>query len=151
MRNPDQFSSLVWFVGGIIIALWSLKYGFGSFSEPGVGFITFFAGAILASLSLFLFFASFREQKISGFLWNLWANLDIKKVLYVLLLLVAYTILLRSLGFSLCTFLLLFFLFRIKGAYGLLTILLVSFSVTAGSYLLFQVWLQVQLPRGILG
>jgi hypothetical protein len=29
--------------------------------------------------------------------------------------------------------------------------LLVSLSVTAVSYLLFQVWLQVQLPRGILG
>jgi hypothetical protein len=28
---------------------------------------------------------------------------------------------------------------------------LASFFVTAVSYLVFQVWLQVQLPRGILG
>jgi len=151
MRNPDQFSSLVWFVVGMIITLWSLKYGFGSFSEPGVGFITFFAGAILALLSLLLFFGSFRERKIPSVLHHLWANLDVKKVLYVLLLLVGYTLLLRPLGFFLCTFLLLFLLFRVKGAYGIFTILLVSFSVTAGSYLVFQVWLQVQLPRGILG
>ena len=39
MSNPDRFSSIVCFVGGAMTALWSLKYGIGSFSEPGVGFI----------------------------------------------------------------------------------------------------------------
>ena len=132
-------------------ALWSLRYGFGSLSEPGVGFITFFAGAILALLSLLLFFSSFREKEKTAGLRELWAGLDVQKVLYVLLLLVVYTVLLRPGGFLLCTFLLLFLLFRVKGAYGIWTTLLASFFVTAVSYLVFQVWLQVQLPRGILG
>ncbi len=132
-------------------ALWSLKYGFGSLSEPGVGFITFFAGAILALLSLLLFCSSFRGKKNTTGLRALWVDLDVKKVLYVLLLLVVYTVLLRPVGFLLCTFLLLFLLFRVKGTYGIWTTLLVSFFVTAVSYLVFQVWLQVQLPRGILG
>ena len=132
-------------------ALWSLKYGFGSLSEPGVGFITFFAGAILALLALLLFFSSFREKEKPADLRKLWAGLDVKKVLYVVGLLVVYTISLRPVGFPLCTFLLLFFLFRVKGAYGIWTTLFVSCFVTAVSYLVFQVWLQVQLPRGILG
>lgn len=132
-------------------ALWSLKYGFGSLSEPGVGFITFFAGAILALLSLLLFFSSFREKEKPAGLRELWAGLDVKKVLYVLLLLVFYTVLLRPAGFPLCTFLLLFLLFRVKGSYGIWTTLFASFFVTAVSYLVFQVWLQVQLPRGLLG
>ncbi len=150
MSNPDRFSSIVCLVGGAMTALWSLKYGFGSFSEPGVGFITFFAGAILALLSLLLLFSSFREEESAG-LRALWAGLDVKKVVYVLALLVAYTLLLRPGGFLLCTFILLFLLFRVKGSYGIWATLLVSLSVTAVSYLLFQVWLQVQLPRGILG
>ena len=132
-------------------SLWSLKYGFGSLSEPGVGFITFFAGAILALLSLLLFFSSFRDKEKPADLRDLWAGLDVKKVLYVLGLLVVYPVLLRPAGFPLCTFILLFLLFRVKGSYGIWTTLLASFFVTAVSYLVFQVWLQVQLPRGILG
>ena len=132
-------------------SLWSLKYGFGSLSEPGVGFITFFAGAILALLSLLLFLSSFREKEKPADLSELWAGLDVKKVLYVLMLLVVYPVLRRPVGFALCTFILLFLLFRVKGSYGIWTTLLASFFVTAVSYLVFQVWLQVQLPRGILG
>ena len=132
-------------------ALWSLKYGFGSLSEPGVGFITFFAGAILALLSLLLFLSSFREKEKPADLRELWAGLDVKKALYVLMLLVVYPVLLRPAGFPLSTFVLLFLLFRVKGSYGIWTTLLASFFVTAVSYLVFQVWLQVQLPRGILG
>jgi hypothetical protein len=135
----------------MMTALWSLKYGFGSLSEPGVGFITFFAGAILALLSLLLFFSSFREKEKPAGLRELWAGLDVKKVLYVLMLLVVYPVLLRPAGFPLSTFVLLFLLFRVKGSYGIWTTLLASFFVTAVSYLVFQVWLQVQLPRGILG
>ena len=132
-------------------ALWSLKYGFGSLSEPGVGFITFFAGAILALLAALLFFSSLREKEKPAGLRELWAGLDVKKVLYVLGLLVAYTVSLRPGGFLLCTLILLFLLFRVKGTYRIWTTLLVAFFVTAVSYLVFQVWLQVQLPRGILG
>jgi hypothetical protein len=132
-------------------ALWSLKYGFGSLSEPGVGFITFFAGAILALLALLLFFSLLREKEEASGLRELWAGLDVKKVLYVLGLLVAYTVSLRPGGFILCTFILLFLLFRVKGSYRIWTTLSVSFFVTAVSYLVFQVWLQVQLPKGIFG
>jgi hypothetical protein len=150
VRNPDRLSSLVLFAAGVMTALWSLKYGFGSLSEPGVGFITFFAGAILALLALLLFFSSFRGKKPAG-LRELWAGLDATKVLYVLGLLVAYTVFLRPGGFPLCTFILLFLLFRVKGSYRTWAMVLVSFFVTAVSYLVFHVWLQVQLPRGILG
>lgn len=132
-------------------ALWSLKYGFGSLSEPGVGFITFFAGAILALLALLLFLNTFRERGKAAGLKELWAGLDVRKVLYVLALLVVYTVSLRRAGFLLSTFILLVLLFRVKGTYGIWTTLCISFFVTAASYLVFQVWLQVQLPGGILG
>jgi|WetSurSiteA1Bulk_404760.scaffolds.fasta_scaffold17466_2 putative tricarboxylic transport membrane protein len=151
MRNPDQFSSVVWFWAGILIALWSLKYGFGSLSEPGIGFITFFAGSILSLLAAALFLSSFRERGISDPLRGLWRGLEPKKVIYVLILLTAYALLLRPLGFLLCTFTLLFFLFRIKEGYTLRAVLFISILVTASAYLVFQVWLQVQFPPGIWG
>jgi putative tricarboxylic transport membrane protein len=151
MRNPDQSSSLFWLVIGIGIALCSLKYGFGNLHEPGPGFITFFAGAILIILSLSLFFSSCRDQKTPVSLQTLWAGLETGKVLYVIVLLVAYTFLLKSLGFLISTFFLLFLLFRVKGTYRLKSIFLMSLLVTVGSYIIFEIWLKAQLPKGILG
>ena len=151
MRNTDRSSSLFWLVVGIGIAISSLKYGFGTLHEPGPGFITFFAGAILTLLSLSLFFSSLRDQKDRSGFHNLWAGLEPGKVLYVIVLLIAYTFLLKPMGFLISTFLLLFLLFRVKGTYRLKTIFLISFLVTVGSYIIFEIWLKAQLPKGVLG
>ena len=150
MRNTDQSSSLFWLVVAIGIAFLSLKYGVGTFHEPGPGFITFFAGVILIVLSLALFFSNFRDQAERNSLRSLWAGLETGKVLYVILLLVAYVFLLKPAGFLITTFLLLVLLFRVKGSYHLKTTLLMSLLVTAGSYLVFEIWLKAQLPKGIL-
>ena len=150
MRNTDQFSSLFWLVVAIGIVLLSLKYGVGTLHEPGPGFITFFAGAILIVLSLALFFSNLGNQADRSSLRGLWAGLETGKVLYVILLLVAYTFLLKPVGFLIGTFFLLVLLFRVKGSYRLKTILLMSLLVTAGSYLVFEIWLKAQLPKGIL-
>ena len=151
MRNPDQPSSLFWLVVGIGIVFASLTYGFGSLQAPGAGFITFFAGAILILLSAGLLVSSIRSQEPESGLRLLWKGLEARKVLYVLILLVIYALLLKHVGFLISTFVLLIFLFRVKANYHLLNVILMSFLVTAGSYLLFQVWLKVQLPKGILG
>ncbi len=150
MRNTDQSSSLFWLVVAAGIVLLSLKYGVGNFHEPGPGFITFFAGAILIVLSLALFFSNFRGRAEPSSLRSLWAGLETGKVLYVLFLLVAYIFLLKPVGFLIGTFLLLALLFRVKGSYHLKTVLLISLLVTAGSYLVFEIWLKAQLPKGIL-
>jgi len=150
MRNTDQSSSLFWLVVAIGIVLLSLNYGVGTFHEPGPGFITFFAGAILIVLSLALFFSNFRDQAERSSLRSLWAGLETGKVFYVILLLVAYTFLLKPVGFLISTFLLLVLMFRVKGSYRLKTVFLMSLLVTAGSYLVFEIWLKAQLPKGIL-
>jgi len=150
MRNTDQSSSLFWIAVGIGIAIRSIKYGLGTFHEPGPGFITFFAGAILTFLSLALFFSSFSDQEKRGGLRSLWAGLEVGKVLYVILLLVAYALLLKSIGFLISTFVLLSLLFRVKGNYRVRTILFTSLLVTAVSYVIFEIWLKAQLPKGIL-
>ncbi len=151
MRNTDQSSSLFWLVIGIGIALFSLKYGVGTFHEPGPGFITFFAGTTLTILSLALFFSSLRDHKNRSKLQSLWTGLETGKILYVIALLVAYIFLLKPLGFLISTFFLLFLLFRVKGTYRLKTIFLMSLLVTVGSYLIFEIWLKAQLPKGVLG
>jgi len=150
MRNPDQWSSLFWLLAGIGITLGSLKYGFGNLQAPGAGFITFFAGAVLSLLSVGLFFSSLRSERLRKGVGILWEGLEVGKVIYVFFLLVAYALVLKPLGFLITTFGLLCLLLKVKAAYPLLKVILISLLVTTGAYLLFQVWLKVQLPRGIL-
>ncbi len=150
MRNPDQWSSLFWFLAGLGITLGSLKYGFGTLQAPGAGFITFFAGAVLSLLSVALFLSSLKSERVRKGVGVLWEGLEVGKVIYVLFLLVAYTLILKHLGFLISTFGLLCLLFRVKATYHLMKVILMSLLITSGAYLLFQVWLKVQLPRGIL-
>jgi hypothetical protein len=74
-----------------------------------------------------------------------------KKFLLVLGALFAFALLLKPLGFSLCTAVFIGFLLRtvqpqrwfIVGAGGVLTAL--------GTYGIFEIWLQAQLPKGPWG
>ena len=150
MRSPDQISSLVWLAVGIGISITSLKYGVGDFISPGAGFITFFAGTLLALLSLILFLISIRNREPRNGLKTLWEGLSVGKVIYVVVLLILYTLTLQYLGFLIATLILLVFLFRIKGTFSLPKTFLLSLLISAGAYLVFQVWLQVQLPKGVL-
>ncbi len=60
-------------------------------------------------------------------------------------------VLVNPLGFLLSTFLLLFLLFRVQGAYSLGKVLCLSAASTIASIVVFDLWLGVQLPRGFMG
>jgi putative tricarboxylic transport membrane protein len=151
MKNPDRYSSLFLLIIGILVMIRSVAYGFGAFGQPGLGFITFLAGMVLSILSLALFVSSLRDPENRGRLKDLWAGLRVGRVLYVLLLLVAYALILRSVGFLIATFVLLCLLFRLEASYRLRSIIILSLLSSAASYVLFDVVLKAQLPKGILG
>jgi putative tricarboxylic transport membrane protein len=151
MKNPDQYSGIFWFLSGGAITVSSLFYGVGSFSAPGPGFITFLAGSILTVLSVILFASSAKGKTSGQSLRSLWEGRQTGRAAYILGLLVAYMVLVNPLGFLLSTFLLLFFLFRVQGAYSLGKVLCLSAASTIGSIVVFDLWLGVQLPRGFMG
>jgi uncharacterized membrane protein len=151
MKNADRYSSLFLLVIGIIVMIRSVAYGVGTFGEPGLGFITFLAGMVLSILSLALFVSSFKDPLNRGRLKDLWAGLRVGRVLYVILMLVAYTLILKSVGFLIATFILLCLLFRLEGSYCLRNIIILSFFSSAAAYVLFELLLNAQLPKGVLG
>ncbi len=65
--------------------------------------------------------------------------------------LVFYTIFLKTLGFILTTFLLLAFLYRVMEPLSWRKVLFGAVVTARGSYAIFQLWLQAQLPEGIFG
>jgi hypothetical protein len=150
MRHPDQYASIFWFLLGGAVTISSFYYGVGSFSTPGPGFITFFAGAILTLLSLILLISSVNKEGRQS-LGMLWEGRQAGKAFYILGLLVAYMFLVTPLGFLIGTFFLLLFLFRVQGTYSLKKVILLSTVSTIVSFIIFDQWLGVQLPRGFMG
>jgi len=150
MKNNDQRSSILWFGIGLAIALYSKKYGLGTFSSPGPGFVPFLSGLAIALLALVVFFQQrYKEGKES--LKDIWVQRKWPTMLMVMAVLVLYTIFLKTLGFILTTFLLIAFLYRTMEPLSWRKVLFGAVITALGSYAIFQLWLQAQLPEGIFG
>jgi putative tricarboxylic transport membrane protein len=151
MKIYDQISSSIWFFLAIYTCVQSIQLPLGSWRDPGPGFLPLLVGLILASLSIICFLqarmAESGDQKASGYPGERWKNL-----IWVLLALLAYALVLDPLGFLMSTFLLLVFLFR----FGMepqkwLWAIGGSGIASVSCYVVFELWLRTQLPRGILG
>jgi hypothetical protein len=150
MKNNDQRSSLFWLAAGLAIAFYSGKYGLGSFSSPGPGFLPFLTGLTIAGLAIVVFLQQFSKrsgEKIT----DLWRQGSWPTVLMVMGALVLYTILFQFLGFLLDTFWLIAFLLRVMEPMGWKKCLAGAIGAAGGSYIIFQLWLKAQLPVGFLG
>ena len=149
MKNNDQRSSLFWLAIGLAIAFYSRKYDLGALSSPGPGFLPFLSGVAMALLALVVFFQQIPKTKDT--LKSLWAHKKWPAVLIVMASLVVYAILLSFLGFILDTFLLTAFLLRVMEPLGWKKVLAGAIGATIGSYAVFHLWLEAQLPAGFLG
>lgn len=150
MKNNDQRSSLFWVVIGLAIALYSTKYGLGKFSSPGPGFMPFLSGLVLAGLAVLVFFQQLSKGSKEG-LRDLWAQKNWLTIMMVMGALVLYTIFFRFFGFLLDTFLLTAFLLRVMEPLSWKKVLAGAIGASVGSYAIFQLWLEAQLPTGFLG
>jgi putative tricarboxylic transport membrane protein len=73
------------------------------------------------------------------------------KVVLVLSLLLIYALLLPILGYLIATFGLIIFLFGIVGKTKIWIKIVAGIITVLATYMVFCVWLEVQLPKGILG
>lgn len=150
MKTNDQWSSLFWLIIGLAISLYSGNYGLGSLSSPGPGFLPFLTGVTITGLALLVFLQQFSRKEREK-IKDLWAKKNWQTMMMVLGALIVYTLLFRFLGFLLDTFLLIAFLLRVLEPMNWKKVLAGAAGAALGSYLIFQVWLEAQLPTGFLG
>lgn len=140
-------SSLLLFFFSFFICFESYRLDLGTLSAPGPGLFPFGGGLILGLLSLIeMLKPSIEENKPEkgegkgGY-----------RIALVLFALTAYGLILERLGFLIATFGLLIFLLKVVVPQKWPRVLVSAFLSTLISYLVFEVWLKTQLPRGILG
>jgi putative tricarboxylic transport membrane protein len=146
-ENPVPSGILMVF--GLAVALGSLRYQFGSFANPGAGFLPFFAGAIIAVLSAVTFFQNLRKKFRS--LRELWKGVRWQRPATASACLLIYAFFLRDLGFVISTFILMTCFLRMLEPPSWKVTLVAAMATTMIFVLVFQIWLSTQLPRGLLG
>ena len=147
--DAHPIGSLVVVIIGLSITVGSFRYGFGSFEEPGAGFLPFFAGVctiFFASIPLIL---SLKRGWLP--LRSLWEGTKWYRAIVVTVILFLFCFFLKALGFALASLLLTTGLFRLMYRPKWWVTILPAIATTLFFYVLFQVWLESQLPRGFLG
>ncbi len=149
-ERVDLFCSLLWLLVGVLISYGAFRLGLGSIRDPGPGLIPLLIASFLELLALILLVRSVSsgvrketlEGKILGENW--------KKRGAVVISLVAYSLLLSTLGFLIATFLLLSFLFNLSGMKKWYLRVVGAAVLVTACFWVFRVWLSCPLPLGIL-
>lgn len=153
MNKLDVFSGVFWLIVSAYICINSTRLGLGRFHNPGPGFLFFWGGIVLGILSIIVLIMALvsKRKGIQEGEERIFGNINWVKVIAVVLSLIAYGIILERLGFLVSTFLFIAFLLSSiepKKWYIVIITAIVSSSLT---YALFEIWLKVRLPKGILG
>ncbi len=151
MQRYNKVAAVFFFFVGLFFALYARRVEIGTWTEPGPGFLPFWAGLTLLAMGLLLLFKSYRQPAgapASSFFPqpDSW-----KRVSATFLSLIAYNLLLTTLGFTITTFLLLAFLIRFIFPQTWTRTLTVSVLGSIFARLLFINFLETQLPKGLFG
>lgn len=160
MTRTTGVEGLVWIGGGGLMVYSALQLPLGdprrAFNLPGPGWFPLVLGGALAVLGVLLLVKAALERRRAadtaspqlavgraGF----WID---RKTGSVVASLVAYAVLFEPLGFLLATLLFLALVIGGFSSYTWRTSLAVAAGVSLGAWLVFDVWLRAQLPRGLL-
>jgi hypothetical protein len=140
----------------ILIVVGSLRLPVGTVTNPGPGFWCLLMGIGLAVTSILLFIITLSKKfpennalesnALSGNKSQQWY-----RIIFTSLLMFVWAIALSRLGYLITTFLLMFTLLKVVGKLNWKVSLGVGILTVFLSYMLFKVWLQVELPVGPWG
>lgn len=149
MERNDKFSSFFWLCLGLIIIYSAYKLRLGNLRQPGPGLFIFIMGICLSLLALGVFISSCRREiKGTQSVLSLWAGLEWKLPIYIFIILLIYSIILK-LGYLLSTTFLMVFLFGLFERKKWKFVIVGAVLSVLISYLVFGVWLQIRFPRGV--
>ncbi len=147
-RGADFWSGSFLVVVAVLVVREAFDLEVGTPTNPGSGFLILGAGATLGLLAVLQVWSSIRSRRDDGEAPG--DRVHWGRILAVIFAGLAYVLFLERLGYLLCTFLLLGFLFQVlEPGHG------VRRSVGAAatallSYIVFAKLLQVSLPQGLI-
>ena len=152
MKKADQWSGILLLVIAGVICWGSLSLSYGHVHNPGPGFYPFWLGIILGAMAMGLFLkTTWQKEGAKALRTILSEKVRREKVLFVVVALLLYGYLMNLLGYLIVTFLLMAFLLRFIEPRPWKAVIGWTLIGSVGSYLIFEVWMKLRLPKGLLG
>lgn len=152
MKTADQWSGLVLLLLAAVMIWGASGLPYGNVHNPGPGFFPLWLGLIMAGMAIGLIAQSTLTGKNAQTIGSiLEADVRWGKVLLVLAALILYAFLMDYLGFLLVTFLLMVVLLRFIEPQPWKAVIGWALVGSVGSYLIFDVWMKLRLPKGFWG
>lgn len=149
-KETGLSEGIFWMAMGTVICVLALQFDLGSFRGPGPGFVAFLAGIFIACVGAVMALSrglSRRRGKDlsppaqTAIAWG--------RLAYTMGLLVAYAIMMDPVGYIVSTYLVMFGLFFDWEQKNWFWSAFFAVAASLVSYLVFEIWLHCQLPRGI--
>jgi len=150
MVRADRISAIFWLCFAVLVIIQSYHLGLGTLHKPGPGFLFFWVNIVLAIMSLIVLIRAWLSKKEEGPQPAIFGTQNVSKIIFVMISLFLYALLMEIIGFIPVTLLLFIYLLGIVEKKKWFYTIFVSVVVTAISYLIFETWLQSQLPKGLL-
>ena len=150
MMRKDVSSSLFLMLFGIYFAIESYRFGLGTWARPGPGYFPFGAGVIFSIISLSILVRSLRKTTRNGPPPKPAGLLQWQNIVLVVAGMLAFTLLLKTLGFALCAFGLSVFFIRVIARKSWPNSIFTGLVIGFIFHVFFNVMLNAQLPNGLL-
>ncbi len=158
--RKEMASSIVLLLSGIGYLFYDLKYPLDTWANPGAGVFPLIAGGVLVILSVYQSVRVFRRRRGDGGGEALTGRSvqsilesfqgDERKPLLMIAFFILYLLMVKWVGFFTSDFLFVIFCSKLIGAKGWGRPIALSAGVNLFCYFLFEVWLKLSFPQGVL-
>jgi hypothetical protein len=158
--RKEILSSLVLFLFGVLFLLYDIKYPLDELANPGPGVFPLLVGAALVILAGWQLLWSIQKKnsqagenknkaETRSFADTLRDSGE-AKVVFMIAVFVIYLFLVKWVGFFVSNFFFVIVSSRLLGAKDRMSPIFLSVGVSLFCYFLFEVWLKISFPKGIL-
>jgi len=145
-----KYEGLLWTIFGLFICFLAWRCHFGSFREPGPGFVAFFSGLLIGGVGLVIILSRARAKPSGIEAPGIPSpSRNWRPLFFTMSLLFGYAFLLDTLGYIITTLFMMWAFFYTFWRRRWLPSLLLSAFIVGSTYMVFNIWLLCQFPRGI--
>lgn len=153
MISGDRMSGVICLIFSLVAAIESYRLGVGTMNSPKSGLFPLVVSVVLGVFSVALLLSTIKRkpnliEKSEGITFN---RQMMPKTILIVLSLFFYAIFLNTLGFILTTIIQTGFLLGATGTLRKHTVIILAILIVFIAYVIFDVFLGVQLPKGFHG
>lgn len=145
----EKISSALLILLSFFIMFEARRYPFGTIDNPGPGFLPFLLGLILGGMSIVLLLKGWKGRGKQPTVTSWPEREGLMKISSIFLMLILFTLFFEAAGYIINVFIFFLVMLRPIGRQKWAWSLTISIGATSISYLLFERWLMLPLPRGI--